>query len=583
MKVSGFTLIRNGEKFDYPYKESLRSLEPVVDELIINVGRGDDNTLERVRALCEEFNRRCGFEKAKWFESDWKLDDPEKKKSGLILSEQTNLALNKCTGDWCFYLQGDEVISEQDYGLIRGALNRVDTLPEVEGLLFDWVHFYGSYGVVQKSRSAYRREVRLVRRSAKPKSIGDAQSFRKEDGTKLRVMHPGARIFHYGWVRTPEAMKEKTYFMDQLYHGDAGADAELPHTGDNYRYKKFWGLWNYHSTHPSVMWDRIAQKGWNWDLASSPMVFTPKDLKKIVLDGVEILTGLRLFEYRSYRLLPHPKLPSDPAFPRVSLILATYEMPKHLALVFEALKRQSMRDFEVILCDDGSGEETRKIIEEFRSQAPFHIEHIWQEHKGFRKCRMLNEGLRKSRGAVFVFLDGDCVPHRDYIRDHFENQEHGFYLAGRRVELGEEISYELTRRDVRAGFFDYPSLRLILSKGTEHLNRCFRVSCGFLRKLLGMEKIVDLKGCNYSVPRKVLFDLNGFDEAYEGYGREDTDAEIRFQNYGLKIKSLKGLALQFHVWHPRREFTPANEGLLESAKLTKRTRCERGLEVSPHQ
>src|SRR3954471_24070264 len=110
MKISGFTLVRNGTQFDYPYLESLRSLLPLVDELIVNVGIGTDDTLERVRALA----RDEGQGKIRIFESRWPLDDPEKKKSGLILSEQTNLALEKCTGDWCVYLQADEVLHEDD-------------------------------------------------------------------------------------------------------------------------------------------------------------------------------------------------------------------------------------------------------------------------------------------------------------------------------------------------------------------------------------------------------------------------------------------------------------------------------------
>jgi GT2 family glycosyltransferase len=191
----------------------------------------------------------------------------------------------------------------------------------------------------------------------------------------------------------------------------------------------------------------------------------------------------------------------------------------------------------------------------------------------------LNEGLRRSRAPILIFLDGDCVPHRDFIHDHIENQQAGRYLAGRRVELGEPVSRALSVADVRRGFFDRPNLKLAWSffrGGSEHFNRIFRWSNASIRKLLKMDRIVDLKGCNYSVPRWALEAINGFDEAYEGYGREDTDAELRLQNLGLKIKSLKGLALQYHVWHPRREFTPANDDRLEKLKVSRRVRCEQG-------
>src|SRR5262249_35129512 len=153
------------------------------------------------------------------FESHWPLDDPEKKKGGLILSEQTNLALDRCTGDWCLYLQADEVLHEDDRARLRASIELAHSRPEIEGLVFDYVHFYGSFDVIQQTRSAYRREVRAIRRASGARSVGDAQSFRKPDGEKLRVARAKARVFHYGWVRTPDAMKEKTFFMDQLYHG----------------------------------------------------------------------------------------------------------------------------------------------------------------------------------------------------------------------------------------------------------------------------------------------------------------------------------------------------------------------------
>lgn len=265
--------------------------------------------------------------------------------------------------------------------------------------------------------------------------------------------------------------------------------------------------------------------------------------------------------------------------PQASLLLATYEMPGHLELVCAALERQSARDFEVLLCDDGSGEPTAEVIRAFAARADFPVRHFRQEHQGFRKCRILNQALREARGETFVFLDGDCIPHRDYIRDHLAQQEEGRYLAGRRVELGPRISGTLTPEMVREGFFDRPALSLIasaLSGDTEFLQRSVRVPWHPLRRLLKMDRVVDMKGCNYSVPRKALEALNGFDEEYEGYGREDTDVEIRLQNLGYRIKSMKGLALQFHVWHPRREFTPSNEARLEELRKSGRIRCERG-------
>lgn len=301
MKVSGFTIVRHGVEFDYPFEESLRSLLPLVDELVINVGIGTDETLARVQRFAADADG-----KVVWFESRWPLDDPEKKKGGRILSEQTNQALDRCSGDWAIYLQADEVLHEADAPALRSALTHSLDDPKIEGLLFDYVHFYGSYDVVQYTRSTYRREVRAVKRASGARSVGDAQSFRKPDGSKLHVARAGARVFHYGWVRSPEAMREKTYFMDQLYHGDPSAEqaaSRTPYTGENYRYKRIFGLRPFRASHPLVMHERIARKGWHWDLARSPLEWRVADLKRIVLDGIERITGARLFEYRSYRLV----------------------------------------------------------------------------------------------------------------------------------------------------------------------------------------------------------------------------------------------------------------------------------------
>ena len=291
-KISGFSLVRNGLKFDYPFLEAWRSLLPVVDELVLNIGISDDDSL----AVAKKFAEEEGMGKVRIFESEWPLHIPEKKKSGLILSEQTNLALERCSYDWCFYIQADEVIHENDYSLIRKAVDDA-AKSGLDAVVFEYAHFYGSFNVIQKTRSSYRREMRIIRKSSGAKSVGDAQSFLIDGQQKLRAILSKARIFHYGWVRTPEAMKEKTEFMDKLYHGDQAEKTNA------YQYKRFWGLKEYTGTHPLVMQERIKAKGWNWDLLNSPFVFTISDVKKVVLDLYESVTGHRPFEFRNYRVI----------------------------------------------------------------------------------------------------------------------------------------------------------------------------------------------------------------------------------------------------------------------------------------
>lgn len=297
MRVSGFTLVRNGTKFDYPYLESLRSLLPLVDELIINVGVGDDPTLEILKTFVEQ--EGCG--KITIFESQWPLDNPEKRRGGQILAEQTNLALERCAGDWCIYLQADEVFHEGDYDIIRKAMQANLDNTNIDGLLFKYVHFYGSFDVIRTGRGAYRREVRAIKRSSGAKSIGDAQSFRLPSGEKPRVILLDAKVYHYGWVRPPEIMKSKTFFMDTLYH-EENKNTAITATGDNYRYKRIWGLNYFTGTHPLFMQNRISEKKWMWDLKNSPLEWSVSDGKKILLDLIEKITDIRLFEYRSYRM-----------------------------------------------------------------------------------------------------------------------------------------------------------------------------------------------------------------------------------------------------------------------------------------
>lgn len=262
-----------------------------------------------------------------------------------------------------------------------------------------------------------------------------------------------------------------------------------------------------------------------------------------------------------------------------SILLATYEMPRHLELVLTALERQSTKDFEIIICDDGSSEATGALISRFTKQAPVWVKHLWQPHEGFRKSRILNQGLRESQGKTLIFLDGDCVPHCRFVEDHIAEQEEGYYLAGRRVELGKKFSSDLTPKKIYKGILDgltWPLIRARWKKEVERLHRSIRVPWRPVRTFLKMNLVDDLKGCNFSLARRDMELINGFDEEYEGHGREDTEVEIRLQNLGLKIKSIKGLAIQFHVWHPPRDFTPANDNRLDDLKRSKRIRCQLG-------
>jgi len=270
--------------------------------------------------------------------------------------------------------------------------------------------------------------------------------------------------------------------------------------------------------------------------------------------------------------------------PKASIILSTYEWPEALAMVLSALLTQTEKSFEVMLADDGSDERTKRVVENYCKRAFFPIHHFWQENKGFRKSRILNQAIQKAQGDVLIFLDGDCVPHGEYVRQHTLLADENHYVAGRRVDLSSEFTKGLTPEKIEAGVLSGVvtgmfSLWLDSLKkgGSKPFHRAYLVKNSFLRKIFGYDRVTDMKGCNFSVLRKHMLAIDGFDESYEGYGREDTDVELRMQNLGLRIKSGKNLCLQFHLWHASRAFTPINEDLLAEVKSSKRIKAKRGL------
>ena len=261
----------------------------------------------------------------------------------------------------------------------------------------------------------------------------------------------------------------------------------------------------------------------------------------------------------------------------------------------QGILAQSAPAFEVAFCDDGSGPGTRQVIQEYRrleasqasrsasAQAPRLITHYWQEHRGFRKSRILNQALRAARGVLGIFLDGDCLPHPKFVADHLTHYRPGCFQAGRRVELGPVLTQALRCAQIPK-FIRGPSLSLLWSAlrgDSYYIHRSVRISTPWLRRCLKLDQVDDLKGCNYSAAIEDLVRINGFDESYEGYGREDTDVELRLLNLGLRRVSLKGLAIQYHLHHPRRQFTPANDqrlDALQSGLPAGRIRCLEGLQ-----
>lgn len=286
MKVAGFTFIRNAVRYDYPVVESITSLLPLVDELVVCVGDSDDNTLELIENI--------GSSKIKIIHSVW---DDSLREGGKILAVETNKALAAVAhdADWCFYLQGDEVLHEEDTEAIRNALSRYKDDLKVEGLLFNYRHFYGSYNYIGNSRKWYRHEIRIVRNNIGVYSYKDAQGFRI-DNRKLNVKSIDAFIYHYGWVKNPHHQTEKQKNFHKLWHNDETVKNMVQ--ADEFDYNSIDSLANFKGSHPHVMKNRIAKVDWDFQFDVSKVRLK---FKYQILNWIEKMTGYRFFEYKNYR------------------------------------------------------------------------------------------------------------------------------------------------------------------------------------------------------------------------------------------------------------------------------------------
>lgn len=287
MKICGFTFVRNGVLYDYPFLESIRSLLPLCDELIVAVGKSEDNTLEQIESIRSP--------KIRIIKTIW---DDGLRESGSILSQQTNIALDQVSGDWAFYLQADEVLHEKDYPAIKDAMFEFQNRNEIEAILFNYRHFYGSYDYIGDSRRWYRREIRIIRPSKKVCSWGDAQGFRIE-GRKLQVKLINASIYHYGWVKPPEIQQLKQKYFNKLWHSDDWVENNVGEAAV-YDYSKGGKLKLFDGTHPAVMNDRVKNQYWQFRYEQEKV---SQPFKERLLDSIEKKLGWRIGEYKNYKII----------------------------------------------------------------------------------------------------------------------------------------------------------------------------------------------------------------------------------------------------------------------------------------
>jgi hypothetical protein len=290
MKITGFTIIRNAVKNDYPVVESISSILPVVDEMIVLVGDSEDETEKLIRSI--------GSPKIVIHHSVW---DPALKEGGRVLAVETDKAFGLISpdSDWAFYIQADEVVHEQYHEAIRKAAAQYKDDKRVDGLLFNYLHFYGTYDFVGDSRRWYHKEVRIIRNDKSINAYKDAQGFRR-NGERISVKQIPAWVYHYGWVKNPKKMQEKRKNMITLWQNKTGENEEIV-TSDIFDYNEdIDSLVRFRGTHPRVMQQRIQEQNWTIELDLSKKKFSLKDR---LLYWYEKKTGIRLFDFKNYRII----------------------------------------------------------------------------------------------------------------------------------------------------------------------------------------------------------------------------------------------------------------------------------------
>lgn len=315
MKISGFTFVKNAGKLFIPAKEAISSILPLVDEFIVVLGDcdPDDDTEEQILSL--------NSQKIKIIPSVW---ESKKFPKNTIFAQQTDLAKEACSGDWLFYLQCDEALHEKFIPRVKKALNQYNNDKRVEGLVFNYKHFWGDFEHYNPSHAFYSKEIRIIRNLKKIHSWKDAQSFRfhdgefhykfedyqkKEETRKLNVAEIDADIYHYGWVRPPEMMNKKRKTASGTYHGKEAAEKKFEKEDAGFDYGPLQLMKKFKGTHPQSFKNWVSNIHWKDELqyagkrGKKTNPAKHEKLKYRILTWVEcnILGGKRLGEFQNFK------------------------------------------------------------------------------------------------------------------------------------------------------------------------------------------------------------------------------------------------------------------------------------------
>lgn len=297
MKITGFTYVRNGINYQYPFVESIKSALTIVDEMIVVVGDSTDGTRQAVENI--------NSEKIRIIDSVW---DMNLRKDGKIFAIQTNIGLLEAKGDWLLHIQADEVLHESAGEQIIKYMEIADKYDDIDGLLFHYYHFWGDYNHIRTTRKVHPYEIRAFKPNRNVFSYKDSQGFRKyssyenylagEKGEKLKVIDCGVMIYHYSYCRNPKLMQQKTKFFARFWHNNEELDAKFK--GADFDYNDVDYLCEFKGEHPVFMKETIERKDWDftYDPSKSTMNFKGK-----LLMWLEKRLHRELFRYTNYILV----------------------------------------------------------------------------------------------------------------------------------------------------------------------------------------------------------------------------------------------------------------------------------------
>ncbi len=256
----------------------------------------------------------------------------------------------------------------------------------------------------------------------------------------------------------------------------------------------------------------------------------------------------------------------------ISLIITTYNWKEALRLSLESALAQTLPPLEIVVADDGSRPDTTELVRSLAAASTVPVIHSWQEDKGFRLARSRNKAIARARGEYIVLIDGDILLHQHFIEDHLAFARPGAFVQGTRVLLGRELSQQI----LESGRFTLPSF----ARGVENKKNCLRSPllarlCSFTSR-----RLPGIKTCNFAFWKKDALAINGFNEEFVGWGREDSEFTARLLNSGIRRQNLKFLALGYHLFHPMntRDRLPINDAILKRTIDERLRWCEQGID-----